>query len=198
MGADDSVVEAVAAVVALLERWQRRINLVARGSLADVWRRHVLDSAQLVPHLPEAPATIVDLGSGAGFPGLVVALVAGREVHLVESDGRKCAFLREAARLSGAPVIVHNQRVEALGGVTAEAVLARGCAPLPKLLALAQPVLGEHGIGLFLKGRQVGAELTEARKAWMMRPTLLPSRSDPSGTILKVEALRRRDGPRSH
>lgn len=195
---DDETLERLSVFLDLLAKWQRRINLVSRESLGDPWRRHLLDSAQLAPLLPDRPARLIDIGSGAGFPGLVLAVVATRRVDLVEADGRKCIFLREAARLIQADVVVHNQRVEALQDVAADVVLARGCAPLPTLLAYMHRLRARGGYGLFLKGARVAAELTEAEKAWMMRVTSIPSRSDPSGTILKIEDLQRRDDSRPH
>ncbi len=190
---DDAVLGRLETYLALLAEWNRRINLVSADTLSDPWRRHVLDSAQLMPLLPRGRPGVVDLGSGAGFPGLVLAIMDGGEVHLVESDSRKCAFLREAARITGTDVTVQCCRVEALGAMPADVVTARACAPLRKLLGYAYRLLEPEGSGLFLKGRTLEAELTEASKTWMMRATRIPSRSDPSGTVLKVEALRPRD-----
>ena len=187
------VCERLAAHLDLLERWQKRINLVGSGTLRDPWRRHVLDSAQLTGFLPPEPATLLDLGSGAGFPGLVVAIVTGRRVHLVDSDARKCAFLREAARASAADVAVHASRIEAMGHLRADVVMARACAPLPRLLDYAEPLLAAGGRCLFLKGRDVDAELTGVEQSWMMRVLRSPSLSDPAGTVLQLEDIRRRD-----
>lgn len=185
--------------VALLEKWNRRINLVAKDSLADLWRRHVLDSAQLLPLLPPGPAgrprQLVDLGSGAGFPGLVLAILGAGETHLIESDGRKAAFLREAGRETGTAVTIHNHRIEAVAPFPVEVVTARACAPLPRLLGYAAPFLAApgaapggktSGIGLFLKGRNVDQELTEARERWNMQIERLPSRTDPAAVILRL------------
>jgi 16S rRNA (guanine527-N7)-methyltransferase len=200
-GADTATLERLQIYLHLLEKWQPRINLVGRGSLDDPWRRHMLDSAQLVPLLPPLlpplpsgeTGVIADLGSGAGFPGLVIAILTGRTVHLIDSDARKCAFLREAARLTNASVRVHNARIESLGALNADVVTARACAPLSQLLAYAAPLLKTGGRCLFLKGKGVAAELTASKKMWMMRVTRLQSRSDPSGTILMVDDLHPRD-----
>ncbi len=113
----------------LLGRWQRAVNLVGGSTLADPWRRHILDCAQVVPHVPRSAATVLDLGSGAGLPGLVLALMGVPGVHLVESDQRKAQFLREAARLTRAPVVVHATRIEDLRGIAADVVTARALAP---------------------------------------------------------------------
>jgi len=137
----------------LLKRWQARINLVSEASLKDAWRRHFLDSAQLYPLIQPASARVYDIGSGAGFPGLVLAIMGLTDVHLVESDQRKSAFLREAARITTAKVQIHTQRVESLSPNDADFVTARGCAALPELLDLAKPLLKPSGICIFLKGR---------------------------------------------
>ena len=188
-GIDAATLERLSVYLRLLEKWQPRINLVGRGSLGDPWRRHMLDSAQLVHLLPERASIIVDIGSGAGFPGLVIAIMAHRHVHLVDSDARKCAFLSEAARLTKALASVHNQRIECLQDLKADVVTARACAPLPRLLQYAAPLLRPGGRCLFLKGEAAAAELTASEKTWMMHLTRLQSRSDPSGTILMVDDL---------
>ena len=180
--------------VELLIRWQRRVNLVSRASLADPWRRHVLDSAQLHAHVPPGVRTLVDLGSGAGFPGLVLAIMGGPRVHLVESNQRKCAFLGEANRLTAAGAVIHNARIESLGALGADVVTARACARLDRLLALARPLLGRRGRCLFLKGRNVDEELTESRKNWTMTVKRIASVSHPSGAILIVEDISRHHG----
>ncbi|MFQ5764492.1 MAG: 16S rRNA (guanine(527)-N(7))-methyltransferase RsmG [Rhodospirillales bacterium] len=198
-GISDDVLARLAAHVALLEKWQRTINLVGRGSLGDVWRRHVLDSAQLAPHLPPTAKVIADIGSGAGFPGLVLAImgpVAGADFHLIESDERKCAFLREANRVTQAGATIHHCRVEnlrGLRGLKADLVVARSVAPLTKLLPFANPVLNKQGQCLFLKGKKWRGELTETQKNWIMKESTIRSMSDPSGMILKLEAITRRD-----
>lgn len=174
-----------------LRKWQAAINLVSRDSLGDLWRRHFLDSAQLLPLLPRNARVLIDLGSGAGFPGLVLAVLGVPEVHLVESDSRKCAFLRETARLLGVVVQVHNQRIEEIPPMAADVVTARALASLADLLDLAERFLAPHSICVFLKGRGVDEELTEARERWNMTAMRQPSASDPSGTILRLEHLRR-------
>ncbi len=174
----------------LLSRWQGPVSLVSRRSLDDLWRRHMLDSAQLWPLLPATTRVVVDLGSGAGFPGLVLAILGVPEVHLIESNARKCAFLREAARLVAAPAVVHRSRIEDLAPFRADAVTARAIAPLPKLLGLAAPFLGPDGVCLFLKGGRVKEELTEAAKLWHMTVERVQSISDPSGTVLRMTVLR--------
>src|SRR5690349_9665552 len=145
----------LAAYLDLLRRWQRTINLVGAGTLHNPWRRHILDSAQLVHLLPEGARRLVDLGSGAGLPGLILAIMGVPEVHLIESDRRKAAFLREAARATATPVTVHACRLQAAPPLAADVVTARALAPLPQLLPLAARFATPATSNLFLKGRQV-------------------------------------------
>lgn len=174
----------------LLEKWQARINLVGPATLPDLWRRHMLDSAQLFPLLPPDTPRLIDLGSGAGFPGLVLAILGVPEVHLVESDLRKGAFLREVARQTGARVTVHPARIETLTDLKAPVVTARALAALPKLLDLAVPLLESNGQCLFLKGQNIEEELTSARKIWIFDEDRSPSRTDASGIVLRVREVR--------
>jgi len=183
--------------VELLLRWQENINLVAPSTLPALWTRHVSDSLQLLALAPDA-ATWIDLGSGAGFPGLAVACAlaerAGTCVHLVESSGKKAAFLREAARFAQAPAIVHAARIEDFVSTfagKADVVTARALAPLAVLLGLAAPLLERGAKGLFLKGQHVEAELTEASKYWSMQSTLVPSKTSPHGRIVIVHRVSR-------
>ena len=173
----------------LLRQWQKAINLVGASTLADPWRRHILDCAQLFRHLPERCASLADLGSGAGLPGLVLAAMGVDEVHLIESDRRKGQFLREAARrmeLGG--VRVHQKRIEDVD-LAVEAVTARALAPLAQLLPLARPLLRPGGRLVLLKGRRVDAELTALGEAERMRIELHPSLADPEGRVLVLEEV---------
>ena len=181
----------LAAYLGLLRRWQARINLVSQASLEDAWRRHMLDSAQLYRLIGNPRGRLYDIGSGAGFPGMVLAIMGLADVHLIEPDQKKAAFLREAARITGAKMELHTARAESLSPKDADFVLARACAPLPELLDLATPLLKPSGICLFLKGIGVAAELTAANKTWTMQTERIPSQSDPSGTILRLEEIRR-------
>jgi 16S rRNA (guanine527-N7)-methyltransferase len=175
----------------LLQRWQRAINLVGPATLADPWRRHILDSAQLLAHLPPGTASLVDLGSGAGFPGMVLAILGVPGVVLIESDRRKAQFLREVARETGTEVTVRAERIERLAGWPADVVTARALAPLPRLLALAERFLAADSVCLFLKGHNVQRELTQALKSWHMAPETFPSLSAPTGTVLKLRGVGR-------
>lgn len=183
------------AIAALLEKWQRTINLVAPATLPTLWTRHIADSLQLVPLAGEGVRRWVDLGSGGGFPGLVVAAVLaerdGADVTLVESDTRKAAFLREAARIAELPATVLPARIEQVAPKIAagvEVVSARALAPLPRLLDLAYPFLAQGARGLFLKGQDVDNELTESAKSWRIDAKITESRTDKGGRVVVVES----------
>ena len=177
--------------LALLARWQQAINLVGPKTLSDPWRRHILDCAQLLDHLPSRSEALYDLGSGAGLPGLVLAILGCEQVHLIESDQRKAQFLREVARQLNLKVHIHAARIEDLQSNAADVVTARALAPLPRLLDLANTVLRPGAICLFLKGQNATGELTEARKSWSMNADIFPSLSDPSASILKLRNVER-------
>lgn len=175
----------------LLRQWAGRVNLVGRATLDDLWRRHFLDSAQLRPFVPSSCETLVDLGSGAGFPGLVLSILGVRGVALVEADGRKCAFLREAIRVSGAAAVVREGRGEALPPQPYDIVTARACAPLDRLLGLAEPFIGPRTRCLFLKGERAEEEIAVAREGWRMEVSVRPSLADPRGVVLCLEGVTR-------
>ena len=186
-GVSRETLDRLALYLALLRKWQARINLVSAATLADPWRRHFLDSAQLVPLLPESTQTLVDLGSGAGFPGLVLAILGVPDVHLIESDQRKIAFLREVAAATGTKITVHPSRIEAVPPFPADAVTARALAPLAPLIGYALPFLSPKGACLFLKGEQVEREILETQR--VMTVERFESRSDPSGVVLRLSAI---------
>jgi 16S rRNA (guanine527-N7)-methyltransferase len=175
----------------LLRRWQPAINLVGPATLADPWRRHFLDSAQLAAHLPPATTNLVDLGSGAGFPGMVLALLGVRGVHLIEADRRKAEFLRAVARATGTRVTIHAARIERMPAWPAEVIVARALAPLPRLLELAERFVAAHSVCLLLKGKSVVGELTSARVSWHMVTEMLPSRSGRTGVVLQLRGVHR-------
>jgi 16S rRNA (guanine527-N7)-methyltransferase len=184
--------ERLRAYVDLLLRWNRRINLVSARSADDVWRRHVVDSLQLLPLLPaDGAAPLLDIGSGAGFPGLVLAAATGRPTRLVEADKRKAAFLAEAsARLGLAGVKVHAERIEDVELPGARLLTARALAPLPALLRHAHALLSPDGTALFPKGRSAEEELTAASRDWMMQVERFQSRTDPASTIFRISEIR--------
>lgn len=180
-----------------LLRWNARINLIGQADESRVWARHVEDSLQLLPLMPqglaqgvEGAAQAVDLGSGAGFPGMVLAIASGVGFVLIESDGRKAAFLREAARLVQAPVRVLAARIEAAAPQGAMLVTARALAPLPRLLPLVARHLAPGGMALLPKGAGCDRELTEAAADWHMEVMRHQSRTESDGSILQVSGLR--------
>ncbi len=176
---------------AMLLRWNTTVNLVAAGDAPVLRRRHIDDCLQLLPLLPEDAGRGIDLGSGAGFPGLILAIAAGVAFDLIEADHRKAAFLREAARATAARVTVHASRIEDTHLPPARLVTARALAPLPRLLALAAPKLAPGGAALFMKGASVDAELTEAARDWQMSVERFPGRTDPSAHILRISEIAR-------
>ena len=195
-GVSDATLGRLAALAGLLGKWQDKVNLVGPGTQDDVWRRHMLDSAQLARFLPPIPRAVVDIGSGAGFPGLVLAIMARDgpcRYHLIESNERRSAFLIEANRLTQAGAIIHNSRVEKLPFLNADVIVARAVAPLTKLLEYVILHLSKGGQCLFLKGRKWREELTEAQKSWIMKESTMSSLSDSSGAVLKLEDISRRD-----
>ena len=179
------------AFAGLLEDWNSRHNLVSARSLADVWRRHFWDSAQLAPLVPASAKALVDLGSGAGFPGLVLAeMLRDRvAVTLYEATAKKCVFLAAAAERMGLAVTIRNCRIEEAAPQVFDVVTARALAPLPKLLGYVQRFTGPSSVCLLLKGQNLGSELTEAHKSWNMKARQIESLTDPSGVILEVRNL---------
>jgi 16S rRNA (guanine527-N7)-methyltransferase len=185
------VTPALAAYVDLLRKWNATINLVSAADLPLLWSRHIEDSLQLGTIAGPLPARAIDLGSGAGFPGLVLAIAFGIEVDLIEQDHRKAAFLREAVMVTGANARVHAVKIEHATVPPAPLVVSRALAPLPVLLRFAKPLLTEDGFCLFPKSRGVETEITESERHWSMRIDRLGSTTDPNGVILRVGELRR-------
>lgn len=189
--------------VELLLTWQRATNLIAPSTISHLWTRHIADSLQLLELAPDARIWI-DLGSGGGFPGLVIACALadkpGAAVHLVESNSKKAAFLREGQRVTESPAIVHAERIEGFSSRFkdgADVVTARAVAPLNSLLEMSFPLLGKSSgksqvLGLFPKGQNAELELGEASKTWAVKVNLVPSRTDPDGRIVVVQSLAHR------
>jgi 16S rRNA (guanine527-N7)-methyltransferase len=184
--------------VALLGQWQTKTNLVAPSTLPHIWTRHVADSLQLLDLKPDARIWI-DLGSGGGFPGVVLACAlaetAGAQIHLVERNAKKAAFLREAIRVTAAPGVVHLSEigdiVEKWTG-RVDCVTARALAPLNQLVDFVEPLVAKGATALFLKGQDVEAELTESTKYWNIKHKLHSSRTGGQGWIVEIDRIERR------
>ena len=174
----------------LVLRWSPKINLVSKSDLSEIWSRHIQDSLGLLPHIPPHITHATDLGSGAGFPGLVLAIATEIPFTLIESDKRKAAFLTDAARELAAPVKVLSVRIEDAKTPPAPLVTARALAPLDKLLALAHPHLAPHGVALFPKGETAEQEIKTVESHWHMKLERCKNQNDPRGVILKVSELR--------
>jgi 16S rRNA (guanine527-N7)-methyltransferase len=182
--------------VELLLSWQARVNLIAASTIPQLWTRHIADSLQLIDLAPQARVW-VDFGSGGGFPGIPIACaladVPGAKVHLIESNGRKAAFLRDAVRQLRLPAEIHPVRAEKFGeswSGTAQVVTARAVAPLKILCDQAFPLIERGAVGLFPKGQDVDAELTEAAKYWRLQASIVPSVTSPTGAIVVVRGLK--------
>lgn len=192
-GADEAQIADLEIFRVRLGEANQVMNLVGPDSLPDFWNRHAWDSAQLMSLAPEA-RTWADLGAGAGFPGLVLAILAkgrpGGHVWLIDSLGKRCRFLQEMVDLMGLPATVINGRAEAQT-VTCDIVTARAVAPMDRLLGYAQPYFQRGAQGLFLKGEKAESELIAARKSWHFEAELAPSQSDPRGRIVTVRSVRR-------
>ncbi len=193
LGATDAQMADLETFRGLLTEWNEKMNLVGPSALAAFGPRHVYDSAQLLALAPQA-LTWADLGAGAGFPGIVLAILLkgrdGARVHLVESMAKRCRFLSEVVQALELPAQVHNVRAEELG-IRVDIVTARACAPLARLLGYAEPYLKKGATGLFLKGQDIVVELTEAAKYWKFDAELSASSSHPDGRVLQVKGLSR-------
>lgn len=190
----DLAAERLRIFVALLTKWNAAINLVSPTSLPDVWQRHVADSAQLLPLVPPGRKRWVDMGAGAGFPGVVVALITAdtpdaADMVLIESDQRKAAFLSAVSRETGVPMMIHADRIENVEPQQADIVSARALAPLSRLCDFADRHLAAGGMALFPKGSQYESEVSEARKVWAFDLDLHISATDPAGAVLKLKDL---------
>ena len=187
--------ERLSLYAAFLVKWQKKINLIAPSTIPAIWSRHLLDSAQLMKHAPADAQRWLDLGSGAGFPGLVCAAIAHEsrpllQVSLVESDQRKAAFLREAARQMGLSVVVHGLRVADVPPHSADVISARALAALTDLCDMAHPHLAPNGICLFQKGARHADEVEVAQSKWHIAYEIIPSVTDPDAVVMRIERLR--------
>jgi len=185
----------------LLRKWQKRINLVGPKEIDRLWSRHIADGLQLAQSVPNHVKSIVDLGSGSGIPGIIIVIALqslGVNVHLVESNGKKAAFMRDVIRKTGVKAQVHCARIEDVYSQDwvreIDLVTARALAPLPSLVKLSVPFVENGGEMLFLKGEAVDSELTETSKYWNMKHILIPSRTNVAGCILSIKEVRHVSG----
>lgn len=174
----------------LLTEWSQKFNLVAASTLPFIWSRHFLDCAQLYHAIPVKAEIIADMGSGAGFPGLVLSIMGVKNVHLIEATGKKANFLREVIQELKLDAVVHQERVENLKTLKADVITARALSPLPDLLKLAHRLSKEGSLCLFLKGQNADVELTESAKHWTFECDKLASISDDSGCVLILRDLK--------
>ena len=173
--------------VSLLEKWQKSINLISSKTLQEIWERHILDSAQLLDHLPKQPCKILDLGSGAGLPAVILAILTDHRIEMVESDTRKCAFMQTALRETGAMAVIHNERLETLAFCDADIITARAFAPLDRMLDWTN---NQHKVGQvfwLLKGRGVNEELTNLSASQKVESEQFNSRASGDGVILRLK-----------
>ena len=175
--------------VQLLIKWQARINLISSKTLPEIWHRHILDSAQLVSYLPKTPSVILDMGSGAGLPGVILAILTRHQLHLVESDSRKIAFMRTALRETCTSAILHEQRMETVPALRPDIITARALAPLSQLITLASTQHHEKIEYLFLKGREAKQELTALPACPKMEAECLPSMTDSQASIIRLKPI---------
>jgi 16S rRNA (guanine527-N7)-methyltransferase len=173
----------------LLRQANQRLSLIADSTLDQIWTRHFLDSAQLFRFVADPQKTVVDIGSGAGFPGLVLAIMGLPKVHLIEHNMQKAAFLRSVAADLSLPVTVHAMKSQSVRPFPAGAVTARALKPLPVLIGLAHPFIGPQTVCIFPKGRRASEELAEARTRWRMDAESLPSLTDPESTIFRLSHI---------
>lgn len=195
LGIDEERIARLSDYVAVLDRWRQSINLIGPASVPEIWRRHVLDCAQLWPHLKDPEAPCLDFGAGAGLPGLILAILGASNVSLADSDQRKGVFLRTAARACGVTPTLKIGRFETLFADAPRSygvVVGRAVAPLPRLLPFVRQALSDEGYALLHKGQSFESELTDARKSWTMRLDKIPSITAADAVILKIWELRSR------
>ena len=178
----------------LLLRWQAKINLVGPDTLNDAWHRHFLDSLQLLNHLPNNFGKIIDIGSGAGYPGMALAVAGIVDIHLIESDAKKIAFLKEVARVTDTKVFIHHSRIEDVSIPNVSIILSRACSNLDNLLSFSLPFVSHETISLLHKGKNYSTDVEDANEHWLFEHTVIPSITDTQGVILKITNIRRKMG----
>lgn len=176
----------------LLIKWQAKINLISNDSIQDIWKRHFLDSLQLLPLIPRTSYPIIDFGTGAGFPGMALAIAGISPMHLVESDSKKIAFLKEVARITSSNAFIHHSRIEVYKIPHTAVIMARAVADLNDLLSYAEPNVSRETICLFPKGKNYATEIADAEKLWQFDCNVIKSVTDNDGVILQLSHIQRR------
>lgn len=176
----------------LLIKWQSHINLISPNTIPDIWSRHILDCCQLYSLIEHKDDVVVDMGSGAGLPGLILAILGCSQMHLIESDLRKTQFLKEASRELGLSTTIHHGRIESVRIDSVRTITARALKPLPQLLAWAHPLTAANTICLFPKGKNYATEMEDARKSWHFESLIQPNTVDNSGIVLIVKQIKPR------
>ena len=176
----------------LLLKWQAKVNLISPDTVAIAWQRHFLDALQILPLIDSLDNKIIDLGTGAGFPGMVLAIAAAGNVHLIESDTKKILFLREAARITGTKISIHHGRIEEKLTSFGDIIVSRACAPLDTLLSLASNYVSHETICLFHKGKNYSKEIDDAELHWSFIQDVVLSITDTQSAILKLTSIRKR------
>jgi 16S rRNA (guanine527-N7)-methyltransferase len=192
LGLDPSSMDKLRLYLGLLEKWQKRFNLVGPRTLQDPWRRHFLDSAQLVPFVAKAGGPLLDMGTGAGFPGLVLSILGVTDVHLIDSDANKVEFLRQVIRETGASATLHRVRLEEYDGPKAACLTSRATASLDALLNYGEKISQDRARAIFLKGKTGLDELTTAQGIWHIDHTCHTSKSDSNGIVIEIHEFNRR------
>lgn len=182
--------------VETLSQWNQKINLVSPDTIPNIWKRHVIDSLQLLPYLGRK--SLADLGTGAGIPGLILAISGIENITLVEADQKKVAFLKHISGLLGLRINILSERIERLGHQKFQIIMARALASINLLLSYSQPLLEEGGYCLFLKGKDVEKEVAEAQKKWQFKSEVYPSLTDPFGKIIKLSEVKLHGEDKSH
>ena len=178
--------------VDILLHWQKKINLISNNTIDDVWQRHIIDSLQLASFISDKNRKIVDIGSGAGLPGMVLAIAGYSGVHLVESDRKKALFLSEVKRQLNVDVEIYNDRVEGIEVDEVDVIIARACAPLNKIMGLSHRLILENTIGIFLKGEGFEKEMNEFTKSYKADILAYPSVTNDKSAILNISNITRK------
>ena len=176
----------------LLLKWQAKINLIGPDTVSDSWNRHFVDSLQILPYIDDKNAVAVDMGTGAGFPGMVMAIAGMANVHLIESDTKKIIFLKEVARLTHTDVSIHHMRIEEATIDNVKLIFSRACSSLSQLLSYSQNYVSRETKCLFHKGKNYSKELLDSQSDWLFDYSVYPSITDAQGSILQVTNLRMR------